>query len=92
MISLPSHYNDLHFANCLSCISTTLFSFKPIALLNSLTFMWVYFLLTDQGNAHLAVFTCVISKIVGATYYQQSACFLPYLLSILLKQQVNCLL
>lgn len=44
-------------------------------------FTWLYFHMIDWrcswGNAHLAVFKCVITKLVGATYYQQSTCFLP---------------
>lgn len=32
-----------------------------------------------KGNAPLATFLHVISKIVGATYYQRNACVLPYI-------------
>lgn len=65
---------------CPKCFIPPIFSIQTYHSVFS-GFTWLCFHMIDWryswGNAHLAVFKCVITKLVGATYYQQSTCFLP---------------
>lgn len=88
-----------NFANCLSNFFPTTsshFEAYHLVFLSCWVYLFCFFnkhflLVSCVGEMHLFSCYLVISRIVGATYYQQSACFLALYPLILLKQQYNCL-